>query len=551
MKKSIRWRLILIVLTVLLSALFFLPNTPVWKVMPEWWKKNMPDRGIVLGLDLQGGTHLVFEVDSKRAIEVMTDRLSQSLKGLLEKKNIKAEVLTRFDSVYITPGEVDIETLIKESYPELDIKRSQQSLVIKYSEREIQRLLDSAADQALETIRNRIDQFGVVEPTIQRQGKDEIVVQLPGIKDPKRAIEIIGKTAQLEFKLVDEESPLWKDLLGEESPLWKDLPQPIKQEEEEQFLKDFLPRLPEGNEILFQRIVDRQTGEIIKIPYILKKEVLLTGSLLTDARVQIDSRFNKPYVLLSFNAVGARIFEDVTAKNVKKRLAIVLDGNVYSAPVIQERISGGNAQITGNFTMEEAKDLAIVLRAGALPAPLKLLENVTVGPSLGRDSIEAGKRAALGAFLMVVIFMVLYYRLSGIIADFALVLNLILLIGAMAMLNATLTLPGIAGIILAIGMAVDSNVLMFERIREELRAGKTPKAAIDGGYKKAFWTIFDSHVTTLITAAVLFQFGTGPIKGFAVTLSLGVSINLFTALIGTKTIFDIISNRRDLRRLSI
>jgi len=540
MKKSIRWRLILIVLTVLLSALFFLPNTPVWKVMPEWWKKNMPDRGIVLGLDLQGGTHLVFEVDSKRAIEVMTDRLSQSLKGLLEKKNIKAEVLTRFDSVYITPGEVDIETLIKESYPELDIKRSQQSLVIKYSEREIQRLLDSAADQALETIRNRIDQFGVVEPTIQRQGKDEIVVQLPGIKDPKRAIEIIGKTAQLEFKLLDEESPLWNEL-----------PSFVKPEDEDQFLKSFLPRLPEGDEILFQRIVDRQTGEVIKRPYILKKEVLLTGSLLTDARVQIDSRFNEPYVSLSFNAVGARIFEDVTAKNVKKRLAIVLDGNVYSAPVIQERIAGGNAQITGNFTMEEAKDLAIVLRAGALPAPLKLLENVTVGPSLGRDSIEAGKRAALGAFLMVVTFMVLYYRLSGIIADFALVLNLILLIGAMAMLNATLTLPGIAGIILAIGMAVDSNVLMFERIREELRAGKTPKAAIDGGYKKAFWTIFDSHVTTLITAAVLFQFGTGPIKGFAVTLSLGVSINLFTALIGTKTIFDIISNRRDLRRLSI
>jgi len=552
MKKGIRWRVILIIGTVLLSGIFILPNTPLWRLMPEWWKKNMPDRGIVLGLDLQGGTHLVFEVDSKRAREILTDRLSQILKGLLEKKNIKAEISSKGDALFITPqdsvgksnsGAVteDIERLIKDSYPGLEFSRSQKTLIVKYSSAEIGRLLDSATEQALETIRNRIDQFGVAEPTIQRQGKDEIVVQLPGIKDPKRAIEVIGKTAQLEFKLLDEETPLWKDL-----------PPYVKPENEEEFLRNFLPRLPEGDEILFQRIVDRQTGEVIKRPYILRKEVLLTGSLLTDARVQIDSRFNEPYVSLSFNSLGAKIFEEVTAKNVKKRLAIVLDGNVYSAPVIQERIAGGNAQITGSFTMEEAKDLAIVLRAGALPAPLKLLENVTVGPSLGRDSIEAGKIAGIAAFVMVVIFMVFYYRLSGLIADIALILNIILLIGAMGALQATLTMPGIAGIILAIGMAVDSNVLMFERMREELRSGKTPRAAIDSGYKKAFWTIFDSHVTTLITAAVLFQFGTGPIKGFAVTLSLGVAINLFTALIGTKTVFDmIVAKKKELRRLSI
>ncbi len=219
--------------------------------------------------------------------------------------------------------------------------------------------------------------------------------------------------------------------------------------------------------------------------------------------------------------------------------------------MIREKISGGNAQITGNFTLEEAKDLSIVLRAGALPAPLKMLQNVTVGPSLGRDSIEAGKIAGIIGTIAVVGFMIFYYRLSGVIADFALVLNVILLLGAMASLNATLTMPGIAGIILAIGMAVDSNVLMFERIREELRAGKTPAAAIDSGYSKAFWTIFDSHVTTLITAAVLFQFGTGPIKGFAVTLSLGVAINLFTALVGTKTIFDIMTSKLKIRNLSI
>ncbi|MGE5894831.1 MAG: protein translocase subunit SecD, partial [bacterium] len=219
--------------------------------------------------------------------------------------------------------------------------------------------------------------------------------------------------------------------------------------------------------------------------------------------------------------------------------------------VIKERIGGGNAQITGNFTMQDAKDLAIVLKAGALPAPLKMLQNLTVGPSLGRDSIEAGKRAGIIAFLLVVVFMLFYYRLSGLIADFALVLNLILLLGAMAALNATLTLPGIAGIILAIGMAVDSNVLMFERMRDELRAGKTPRAAVDSGYDKAFLTIVDSHVTTLITAAVLFQFGTGPIKGFAVTLSVGIAINLFTALIGTKSVFDLINSKKEVKKLSI
>lgn len=541
MKKGIRWRLGIIGLTIILSIIFFLPNTPLWQYMPRWWKDTMPQRGIVLGLDLQGGTHLVFEVDAKRVVEVMTDRLSQSLRGLFEKKNVKAEVIARADTVEIIPGGVDIETLIKENYPEVEIARSSKGLILKYSQREIERIRDSSADQALETIRNRIDQFGVAEPTIQRQAKDEIVIQLPGIKDPKRAIELIGRTAQLEFKLLDEESPLWNEL-----------PAIVKPSEEEEFLKGLSSRLPEGDEILFQRIIDKQTGEVLKRPYILKREVLLTGSLLTDARVQIDSRFNEPYVSLTFNSLGAKIFEDVTGKNVKKRLAIVLDGNVYSAPVIQERISGGNAQITGSFTMDEAKDLAIVLRAGALPAPLRLLENVTVGPSLGRDSIEAGKVAGIAAFIMVVLFMVFYYRLSGLIADVALLLNLLLLLGAMAAFSATLTMPGIAGIILAIGMAVDSNVLMFERMREELRHGKTPRAAIDSGYKKAFWTIFDSHVTTLITAAVLFQFGTGPIKGFAVTLSLGVAINLFTALIGTKTVFDIIiSRKKELRRLSI
>lgn len=540
MKKGVLWRVILITLTVVVAAVFFLPNTPLFQGMPEWWKKNMPNKGIVLGLDLQGGLHLVFEVEGDKAVEIATERIASSLTGILERKKIQATVRKDGLFVVVTPANMDVRKAVEDAYPALTLVESKDALKYKLSAKEASRIKDTATDQVLEIIRNRIDQFGVAEPTIHRQAENEIVVQLPGVKDPKRAVEIIGKTAVLEFKLVDDDSPLAAEL-----------PTSIMPGEEAQLFERFKDRIPEGDEILFQRVVNRETGIVTKRPILLKKDALLTGDLLTEARVNIDQRFNEPYVSITFNTAGAKIFEDVTAQNVKKRLAIILDGTVYSAPVIQERISGGNAQITGSFTMDEAKDLAIVLRAGALPAPVKTLQNVTVGPSLGRDSIEAGKMAGIVGTILVVVFMVIYYRLSGVIADFALVLNIVLLLGAMASLNATLTMPGIAGIILAIGMAVDSNVLMFERMREELRAGKTPRAAIESGYKKAFWTIFDSHVTTLITAAVLFQFGTGPIKGFAVTLSMGVAINLFTALIGTKTIFDIIYSKKEVKGLSI
>jgi preprotein translocase subunit SecD len=260
---------------------------------------------------------------------------------------------------------------------------------------------------------------------------------------------------------------------------------------------------------------------------------------------------NEPYVSMEFDKVGAKIFSDITGANVNRRLAIILDNNIYSAPRINEKIPSGKAQISGRFTMDEARDLAIVLRAGALPAPVKIIANVTVGPSLGQDSIRKGLRATLIGAAFVVAFMIFYYRLSGVVADFALLLNVIMLMGALSWFRATLTLPGIAGMALVIGMAVDSNVLMFERMREELRLGKTVRSAVDGGYNKAFLTILDCHVTTLITAAVLFQFGTGPIKGFAVSLSLGVLINLYTALIGTKTVFDWMTTRTDMKRLSI
>ena len=540
MNKSIYWRFLFIGIAVVAAVVFFLPNTPLFKSMPEWWQKNMPNKGIVLGLDLQGGLHLVYEVEADKAVESSIKGYADSIKVMFEKRKLQTEAKMNGLNIEITPASQEVVKALREGYNNLDISESGQTVTLKLNEKEKAFIKDNAANQALETIRNRIDQFGVAEPTIHRQGQNEIVVQLPGVKDPRRAIDLIGKTALLEFKIVNDESPLAAQL-----------PSSITPGDEEKILGQFADKVPADSQILFEKKVNKETGAVTRFPILVRKDAMLTGALLTEAKVTLDTQFSTPHVSITFNPEGAKRFEEVTGANVKKRLAIVHDNTVYSAPVIQERIGGGNAQITGSYGMEEAKDLSIVLKAGALPAPLKMLQNVTVGPSLGSDSIEAGKMAGLAGTIAVAIFMIIYYRLSGVIADFALLLNIILLFGAMASLNATLSLPGIAGIILAIGMAVDSNVLMFERMRDELRAGKTPRSAVDSGYKKAFWTIFDSHITTLITAAVLYQFGTGPIKGFAVTLGLGVTINLYTALIGTKSVFDLINSNSDVKKLSI
>jgi len=546
--KKLSGRLTLLGVVLVLSIGFFLPTFPtLYRPLPAWLKQVLPTRGITLGLDLQGGIHLVLEVEEERAVEIAVDRAANAMQDLLVEKKIAVESVTRTGHIQITiafqSGELksQIQTVLEEfpSFFEVQGSGTANSLVYELREGEIKRIKDSAINQALETIRNRIDQFGVAEPLIQRQGLKQIVVQLPGIKEPKRAKDLIKETALLEFKMLDESSKLALDL-----------PQRVPKGKEEELLKPFRHQLPEGDEILFEKVADKDTGREFRIPYLVKKRVMLAGDVLSDARVSI-GQFNDPYVLVTFDAKGSREFDRITAENVKKRMAIVLDNTVYSAPVIQERISGGRAQITGSFTMQEANDLAIVLRAGALPAPLKIIQDLTVGPSLGRDSIEKGIRSTLIAGAMVVFFMVIYYRFSGVIADFALTLNLICLIGVLAGLNATLTLPGIAGIILTIGMGVDSNVLIFERIREELRQGKPVRLAVDGGYDKALLTIIDSHVTTLITGLALFLFGTGPIKGFAVTLCLGIAINLFTALVGTKVVFDAINQRRKVEHLSI
>jgi preprotein translocase subunit SecD len=515
MRRDLRWKWGLIALIIGVSAWFALPL----------------DKRINLGLDLQGGMHLVFDVEAEQAVDNTTDRLVNEVSAALTKAGlpglevrkvsptqlvVKLPEASRADAVAAAMKEVPSLVPVGTS--------ARTELTYQLEDQRARRVWDMSIEQALETIRNRVDQFGVAEPTVQRQGTREIVVELAGVQDAARAIQLIGKTARLEFHLVDEQQRVEEALKG---------------------------KIPDGDEILYERKVNKSTGEVTRLPLLLKKQVLLTGEALTNAEVRIGSQFSEPYVSIAFDQEGARLFERITAANEGKRLAIVLDDTVYSAPVIRERIAGGQAQITGSFTVEEARDLAIVLRAGALPAPVHLEENRIVGPSLGQDSIRQGLTAGLVGTLLVVIFMLVYYRLSGLVAVFAVGLNTLILLAGLGYFHATLTLPGMAGIVLTVGMAVDANVLIFERIREELRTGKPPRAAIDTGFTRAWSAILDGHVTTLIAAAMLFQFGTGPIKGFAVTLVLGMIANLLTAVFVCKVIFDSWVAMRPRQRLSI
>jgi len=543
--KKLRGRLFLLFVVTVVSAILALPSFPwLYQSLPDGVKRVLSHRGLTLGLDLQGGIHLVLEVEEERAVEIAVDRIRKSVDDLLKDKAIVVEGVRREGSKMIvvtlqqeTDGE-KVRTLLDEAFPNFASQNPTGTrLVYELRSTEVERVKTSAINQALETLRNRIDEFGVAEPLIQRLGLNQIAIQLPGVKDPQRAKDLIQETALLEFKLL------------EESKMALDLPPQVDKGQEDTVRKNLEGKVPEGAEILFESAFSESDGRAYSIPYLVKKDAALIGDVLQDARVTIGD-FNEPIVSINFDSKGAREFDELTAANIGKRMAVVLDGKVYSAPVIRDRISGGRAIIEGTFTTAEANDLAVVLRAGALPAPLKTLQDLTVGPSLGQDSIEKGLRTTIIAGSLVLIFMIVYYRLSGFIANMAVFLNLICLLGALSALNATLTLPGIAGIILTIGMGVDSNVLIFERIREELRQGRPVRLAVDSGYDKAFLTIVDSHVTTLITGLALFLFGTGPIKGFAVTLCLGIAINLFTALVGTKVVFDFL-NRRKLDSLSI
>ena len=543
--KKLRGRLFLLCVVTVVSVILALPSFPgLFQSLPDGVKRILSHRGLSLGLDLQGGIHLVLEVEEERAVEIAVDRIRKAAEYLLKDKAIMVEGVRREGSKLIVitlQQEADgekVQTLLDEAFPNFESQHpSGTRLVYELRSTEVERIKTSAINQALETLRNRIDEFGVAEPLIQRLGLNQIAIQLPGVKDPQRAKDLIQETALLEFKLL------------EESKAALDLPPQVEKGQEDTVRKSLEGKLPDGAEILFETAISEPDGRAYSIPYLVKKDAVLIGDVLQDARVTIGD-FNEPIVSITFDSKGAREFDELTAANIGKRMAVVLDGKVYSAPVIRDRISGGRAIIEGTFSTAEANDLAVVLRAGALPAPLKTLQDLTVGPSLGQDSIEKGLRTTLIAGTLVLIFMIVYYRLSGLIANMAVFLNLICLLGALSGLNATLTLPGIAGIILTIGMGVDSNVLIFERIREELRQGRPVRLAVDSGYNKAFLTIVDSHVTTLITGLALFLFGTGPIKGFAVTLCLGIAINLFTALVGTKVVFDFL-NRRKLDSLSI
>ncbi|MBW6511902.1 MAG: protein translocase subunit SecD [Desulfuromonadaceae bacterium] len=532
MSTNTKWRGLLIFFCLLLSLVSLAP-TFVGASLPGFWTKLFDP--IRLGLDLQGGMHLVLGVDVDKAVESRVDGLIDQAESQLREKDIIFKRIERQSgdrlaiTVYDDAAGAEVDALMNENFPNLEaltvpVSGGYIEKQYRLGDQEIEEVRDYAVRQALETLRNRVDEFGVSEPTLQRQSGNRILIQLPGVKDPERAIALLGKTARLEFKMVVEDGNIAEALKG---------------------------NLPPGVLLLYEKNVDARTGATSETPLLVEQKTALTGDLLSDAQVRIDTRFNDPYVSIDFNPVGAKRFDQLTAASVGRRMAIVLDDTVYSAPVIRERISGGSAQISGSFTEQEATDLAIVLRAGSLPAPVKILEDRTVGPSLGRDSIRQGIISVMIGGVLVIVAMLIYYKLSGLVANVALILNLFFILALLSILGATLTLPGIAGIVLTVGMAVDANVLIFERIREEVRVGKTARAALDAGFSKAFLTIIDANVTTLIAALVLFQFGTGPVKGFAVTLSIGIVASLFTAIFVSRTIFDYFLNRQQIKQLSI
>jgi preprotein translocase subunit SecD len=534
MTQNLRWRIILIAAALAISVFLVYPSVgPV----PPFWAKYLPDNPVRLGLDLQGGLYLVLEVQSDLAVEAAVDQSISEASALMKDERIRYNDIQRTSPTSLTvylkdadqAGLFDGKVLDKlQNFKKASSEQTDKGFEVQLQmdPKTAESIKQRAVRQAVDTIRNRVDAFGVAEPDVVIQGADRIVVQLPGLKeDINRAIDIIKKTARLEFKLLDEHGDLNAALKGD---------------------------VPPGDEVLYQVERNPRTGAINRKPYLIKKQILMTGDSITDAKVQ-PGQMGGMIVHMDFNRSGGAQFERITGEHVRERLAIILDNRVYSAPVIKDRIAGGSAIIEGVFTPEEASDLALVLRAGSLPAPVKILENRTVGPSLGEDSIRLGRNAILLGICLIAIGMAIYYKWSGLVADVALISNLLLIMAVMVSpgLRATLTLPGLAGVALTIGMAIDANVLIFERIREELRAGKSPKAALDAGYTKAFMTILDTHITNILAALPLIQFGTGPIKGFAVTLCIGLVISLFTAFFITRTIFDYAFMVKRIKSISI
>ena len=504
----LRYRILLFVILALTASVFLLPT---FAPAPPWWPWQQPIR---LGLDLRGGTHLLYAVDIDQAIANGVERQRQDLERELREAQVGTVTVERDQlSIRVRLGNRDKRTqiteLIRSRFPNLRLTEAANAeLNLTLEPREVTRMRDGAVEQALKIIRNRIDQFGVTEPTIQKQGSSQLVVQLPGIQDPQRAKELIGRTAQLEFRLV----------AANPGPSVESLP---------------------------------GKGETEGGTYRVEKRALLTGDSIVSASVRPGSGMEGMSVDFQFDARGAQVFGDATSANVGRQLAIVLDNHVESAPVIRQAITGGRGQITGNFNVAGAQDLANVLRNGALPAPLKLIEERVVGPSLGRDSIHSGSLSFIVGSTLVFIFMAIYYRGGGLITDLGLLLNVLLLLGAYALFGFTLTLPGIAGIVLTVGMSVDANILILERMREELRLGKSARSAIASGYDRAWSAILDSNITLFLSGVIMFQFGTGPIRGFAVTLCLGILTTLLTSVFATRVVYDWLSSRKQMVTVSV
>ncbi len=561
--------LLLIVLSVVYVVPSFWPSAVTDQKIPSWGRFFIPKNRVHMGLDLQGGLHIVMGIDPKKVLTEYADFSLEEMKEDLSKSISPAIDVSREPNstnilVKYSPSD-DVKKIRKEvrKYAFFEIiDQGENQLTLGFSRQEANFLLKRAVDQSIEAIRNRIDEFGVSEPSIQSEGTDRLIVQLPGVQDPERAKELIGRTAKLEFKVVDDS----KSPLEVSSIVAK-----VEDQKKIKFISgkgkfsDYtlainqgaLGQIPVDSEIAFEKKVEPQTQNVSWFPYLLKKKVDVTGDFVRDARVNQDPQTNEYIVELTFSAQGGRRFAELTEKNVKKQLAIVLDGIVHSAPVINEKIPSGRARITFGRSddpaalLKEAQDTALVLRAGALPTTIELLEERTVGPSLGADSIAKGKKASVIGLILVIVFMVAYYRLSGVVANTALLLNILFMMAVLAIFDATLTLPGIAGIALTIGMAVDANVLIFERIREELRLNKSSRAAIEAGFSKAWGTIFDSNLTTLIAALALLSEGTGPVKGFAVTLSIGICCSMFTAVFVARIIFEFLLAKVNPARVSI
>jgi protein-export membrane protein SecD len=516
-----KWKLILVFGVVLAGFIFAIPNllpASTLAKLPSW----LPHEQINLGLDLQGGAHLLYQIDEKELVDDWLGTIRGDVRETLRSNrlgytDLQQNVASRTVSVRIREAaQVDkaYDELKKLAVPignqvfggfsgyDLDVERNgSDGISINVTDAGLNNRISAAIQASIETIRRRVDAFGTTEPSIQRQGRNRILVQVPGVSDVQRLKALIGETGKLEFKLVDPNAN------GAEVAASK--------------------KVPPGDELVYS---DRDPP----VPYVLKEQVLVSGESLVDAQPGFDSRTGEPVVTFRFDSAGAKRFGRVTQDNVGLPFAIVLDNKVITAPVIREPILGGTGQISGNFTVQEANDLAILLRSGALPAKLSVIEERTVGASLGADSIESGKKAAIAGLVLVVAFMFLAYGLFGLFANIALLVNVVLIFAILSLMGATLTLPGIAGIVLVIGIAVDANVLINERIREEIRSGKSPFAAVDSGYSRALTTIIDSNVTTLIAVLVLFWLGSGPVRGFAVTLTVGIITSMFTAVTVTR-----------------